>query len=169
MRFTTTTLPLLLLMAFLSAWTLAACDRNAAQATTTPAAQANQTIVDPLVAARQQALLDAEQLWRTQEITYYAMELRHYQPDEGTQVLQVVVADGEATILAHHCLPAANCDVVPLDPAELTIPHLFTIAHEMAPLRERSVNLRFDQAVGYPREISYDGGFWLIREFQAHN
>jgi hypothetical protein len=160
---------LLWLMLALSSLMPAACARDDAPGTGTPVPQATPLVADPVVAARQQALVEAEQQWQAQAITHYTMELRHFRPEWGTQVFQVVVADGEVTILAHHCLPVESCLLTALDPAEMTVPFLFTVAHDIAPLRDRMANVRFDQTFGYPREISYDGGFWLIREFQAHN
>lgn len=131
------------------------------------------TLVLLLAACRQEnnevlnAIDAAEAQWREVGITNYALATAWQPAENESQLVEVVVLEGEVADVIQDCMPDPSCAVAEINPEDFTAEGLFALARELSPEIEE---IAFDDVTGtldmivladgriYEAEINF-GGF----------
>lgn len=113
------------------------------------------------------AIDTAEAQWQEVGITNYALATAWQPAENESQLVEVVVLEGEVADVIQDCMPDPSCDVAEITPEDFTAEGLFALARELSPQIEE---ITFDDITGtldtilledgriYEAEINF-GGF----------
>lgn len=114
----------------------------------------------------QQDLDQAEDLWRSQNITRYTIQVNHRQHNWDTQMLTITVENGQVVESTHTCYPQRSCIMRKLDAQNFTVENLFNVARSVIALGEVD-EITFNQTYGYANAVIYEDGPWTTSAFQV--
>ncbi len=108
----------------------------------------------------------AEALWTSQNIQKYHIEVRHVRPNWNTQIIDIIVESGDVIEANQTCYPERTCVIQDVDPQNMTIENMFSIARQVVALTDLNPEANFNKTYGFPTYVSYDDASWVLNGFK---
>ncbi len=108
----------------------------------------------------------AEALWTSKNIQKYHIEVRHVRPNWNTQIVNMIVESGDVLEADQTCYPERTCVKQDVDPQDMTIENMFTIARQVVALTDLNPEANFNKTYGFPTYVSYDDASWVLNRFE---